>query len=292
VKTMGSTEKFCLRWNDFEANISSAFRDLKEEKDFSDVTLVCADQQVEAHKVILAACSPFFKNILGKVKHNHPLIYMKGVKFSDLEAVLSFIYHGEVNVAETDLQNFLLIAEELELKGLTRGKNSFKSDSNHPLYSKSSLQPHPSAPVLPRLAAQVSLKTSLKTEQVWSTSENENAGRAVPDERESESSQLVNTSEAPVEVVDQNVGYEDFRQEKGDDFDLNNHIEKISNGVNFGQFKCKICGNVSSQKCNLQRHLESKHFPGLFQYSCDLCEKTFNTKTKYHNHRRLHHSNK
>ena len=52
METMGSTEKFCLRWNDFEANISSAFRDLKEEKEFSDVTLVCADQQVEAHKVV------------------------------------------------------------------------------------------------------------------------------------------------------------------------------------------------------------------------------------------------
>ena len=65
---MGSGEKFCLRWNDFEANISSAFRDLKEEKDFSDVTLVCADQQVEAHKVILAASSPFFKKVLGKTQ--------------------------------------------------------------------------------------------------------------------------------------------------------------------------------------------------------------------------------
>ena len=52
LEAMVSTEKFCLRWNDFEANISSAFRDLKEEKEFSDVTLVCAGQQVEAHKVI------------------------------------------------------------------------------------------------------------------------------------------------------------------------------------------------------------------------------------------------
>ena len=61
---MGSSTKFCLRWNDFEANISSAFLDLKEEKDFADVTLVCAEGQVEAHKVILAASSPFFKKIL------------------------------------------------------------------------------------------------------------------------------------------------------------------------------------------------------------------------------------
>ena len=56
---MGSSEKFCLRWNDFEVNISSAFHELKEEKDFTDVTLACADTQVEAHKVILAASSPF-----------------------------------------------------------------------------------------------------------------------------------------------------------------------------------------------------------------------------------------
>ena len=132
---MGSTEKFCLRWNDFETNISSAFHDLKEEKDFSDVTLVCADQQVEAHRVILAASSPFFKKVLRKVQHSHPLIYMKGVKFSDLEAVLSFVYHGEVSMAEADLNSFLAVAEELEVKGLTCGKNSSEGNSNNPQQS-------------------------------------------------------------------------------------------------------------------------------------------------------------
>ena len=66
---MGSINKVGLQWNDFEANIGRAFRDLKEEKDFSDVTLVCADQQVEAHKVILAASSPFFKKVLKKIQH-------------------------------------------------------------------------------------------------------------------------------------------------------------------------------------------------------------------------------
>ena len=77
---MGSTEKFCLRWTDFEANISSAFHELKEEKNFSDVTLVCADQQVEAHRVILAACSPFLKKVVRKVQHSRPLIYMNYIQ--------------------------------------------------------------------------------------------------------------------------------------------------------------------------------------------------------------------
>ena len=62
---MASSEKFCLRWNDFESNVSTAFRDLREEKDFFDVTLACDDSsQVAAHKVILAACSPFFREVL------------------------------------------------------------------------------------------------------------------------------------------------------------------------------------------------------------------------------------
>ena len=142
---MGSNEKFCLRWNDFEANISSAFRDLKDEKDFSDVTLACADGQIEAHKVILAASSPFFKGILKKNSHIHPLIYLKGIKFSDVEAVLNFIYHGKVNIEEANLNAFLEVAEELEVKGLVQdqqGKRDYEGDSNmqQPLASKSAKQ--------------------------------------------------------------------------------------------------------------------------------------------------------
>jgi len=285
---MGSTEKFCLQWNDFEANISSAFRDLKEEKDFSDVTLVCADQQVEAHRVILAACSPFFKKVLRKVQHSHPLIYMKGVKFSDLEAVLSFVYHGEVNMAEADLNSFLAVAEELEVKGLACGRNFFEDNSNQ--QPKSHHLSQPTASALPLTPAQVSLQTPVKTEQGLSTSENNNADEALPVESESEFSQMVKTSQAPVEETDQYQGFYD--QQKGEGVDLNNYIEKVSEGVNSGRFKCNICGYVSSAKYNLQRHVESKHFPGLVEYSCDQCEKDFNTSTKYHNHRRLHHSNK
>ena len=120
---MSSSERFCLHWNDFEVNISSAFRDFKNEKDFADVTLACVDNQVEAHKVILAASSPFFKRILKKNPHSHPLIYLKGIKASDVEAVLKFIYHGEVNVEQANLQTFLEVAEDLEVKGLVPGKD-------------------------------------------------------------------------------------------------------------------------------------------------------------------------
>jgi len=117
-----SSEKFCLRWNDFESNISVAFRELRDDKDFFDVTLACDDEQISAHKVILSACSPFFRNILRRNPHQHPLLYLKGVKYTDLQSVLNFMYHGEVNVAQEELNSFLAVAEDLRVKGLTQNQ--------------------------------------------------------------------------------------------------------------------------------------------------------------------------
>jgi len=126
---MSSAEKFCLRWNDFETNISTAFKQLREDKDFFDVTLACEDEQLDAHKVVLAACSPFFRAILKRNRHEHPLLYLKGIRYTDLAAVLNFMYHGEVNVAQEDLDVFLALAQDLQIKGLTQ-KNEEEKENN------------------------------------------------------------------------------------------------------------------------------------------------------------------
>ena len=75
-----ATDKYCLRWNDFETNVSHAFNELRQEKELLDVTLACEEDQVMAHKVILSACSSFFRNILKRNPHQHPLLYLKGVR--------------------------------------------------------------------------------------------------------------------------------------------------------------------------------------------------------------------
>jgi len=116
---MATKDKFCLKWNDFESNISAAFRELREDKDFFDVTLACDDDQIQAHKVILSACSPFFRKVLRRNRHEHPLLYLKGVKYADLVSVLSFMYHGEVDISQEDLNTFLAVAQDLKVKGLT-----------------------------------------------------------------------------------------------------------------------------------------------------------------------------
>jgi len=137
-----NNEKFCLRWNDFEGNISAAFRELREDKDFFDVTIACDDEQIQAHKVILSACSPFFRNVLRRNPHQHPLLYLKGVKYTDFQAVLNFMYQGEVNVAQEELNSFLAVAEDLKVKGLTQ--NNEKSEKRkEPVSYKSSKETQP-----------------------------------------------------------------------------------------------------------------------------------------------------
>jgi len=147
-----STENFCLRWNDFESNVSGAFRDLRADSDFFDVTLGCADghssKALQAHKVILSACSSTFKQMLRdqarSSAHPHPYIFLRGVSFCDLSAVLDFMYHGEVNVAQEDLNSFLAVAEELQIKGLTQkegGEPSKKTPSQAPRPKPPTTQP-------------------------------------------------------------------------------------------------------------------------------------------------------
>jgi hypothetical protein len=96
------------------------------DSDFFDVTLATSDsgsQSLQAHKVILSACSDFFKQMLRQQSrvhaHPHPFIYLRGISYHDLLSVLDFMYHGEVNVSQENLNSFLIVAEELQVKGLT-----------------------------------------------------------------------------------------------------------------------------------------------------------------------------
>ena len=93
------SEKLCLQWNNFKETVNSAFGRLRDDKEFTDVTLACEDgQQIEAHKVILAASSPFFEKILERNKHPHPLIYLRGFKSEDFVAILDLFYFGEAKI--------------------------------------------------------------------------------------------------------------------------------------------------------------------------------------------------
>ena len=128
-QAMSISEKFSVRWKDYHENINHAFGYFGKDTDFADVTLACQDgQQFEAHKVILAASSPFFQSILKINKHSHPIIYMKGINAEDLSAIVEFLYNGETTIYPENLDTFLNLAEELKLKGLAGEEERKKTE--------------------------------------------------------------------------------------------------------------------------------------------------------------------
>ena len=110
------SEKFILKWNDFQSNVSRTFSQLRSEEEFFDVSLVSDDQKMmSAHKLVLSASSPYFKHILTTNKHSHPLLCLDGVSSAELQCVLDYIYQGEVQIYQEQLDRFLVVAQRLQL---------------------------------------------------------------------------------------------------------------------------------------------------------------------------------
>ena len=117
-------EKFCLKWNDFQDNVSKTFKKLRSTDHFYDVTLVSDDQQqMSAHKVVLASCSEYFKNVLTFNKHSNPMLCLSGVTRDDLQNMLDYIYYGEIQIYQDNLDTFLDVAQRFQLEGLMQGKD-------------------------------------------------------------------------------------------------------------------------------------------------------------------------
>ena len=114
-----ATSEFCLKWNDFQQNVSKTFSQLRQQSDLFDVTLVSSDQkQVSAHRLVLSACSEFFKNIFCSNTRSHPLLYLDGVNLAEVNLMLDYVYYGEVKVYQEYLDRFLEVANKFKLDGL------------------------------------------------------------------------------------------------------------------------------------------------------------------------------
>jgi len=90
--------------------------------DFLDVTIHCQGKQLKAHKVILSACSNTFRTILRDTSSPNPVIVLLDVEPRDVSALLDFMYNGQVDIQQDDLERFLVIAERLQIRGLTSGE--------------------------------------------------------------------------------------------------------------------------------------------------------------------------
>ena len=255
-----SSEKLCLKWNDFQDNISLGFKELRSDQEFTDVTLVCEDgQQIGAHKVVLTTSSPLFKNMLKSNRHQNPLIYMRGVKFEDLVATIDFLYCGEANVYQENLDSFLALAEELKLKGLTR-EGEQEHDAKGKVPSKSDFQeevlPHITHPSFHRREQPVTTES-----RVPFKSQNET-------ERRVSLQTTANSDELDEQIKSMMDSTENF-------------ITR-TNGRRNRAFTCKVCGK-EAEYMDVWRHIEANHLTTI-SHSCDVCGKTSRSRNGLRQH--------
>jgi len=315
---MGGSEKFCLRWNDFETNISSAFKDLRDDKDFFDVTLSCDDdEQIKAHKVILSACSPFFRNVLRRNPHPHPLLYLKSVKYTDIQAVLNFMYHGEVNVAQEELNSFLAVAEDLRVKGLTQSSNPTKPQESTSSANKTAMKQ-------PGHRNDHVEKHKLDTRPTCSkVAPDDDIVEYVPVKSEPKDGLIQHHQPTPpVEictsystappsytavstqdmVFQEQESYDDYNQYseggyvgetggnewEGNKGDISEIIVQVDPYNKKSPWNCLLCGKEFQCKGNGRRHVETMHYetPSL---TCTICGNILKNKNSYQNHMTIVH---
>ena len=247
------SEKLCLQWNDFQKNVKTAFRNLREDKYLTDVTLVCEDgRPLEAHKVILAASSPFFQKLLERNKHPHPLVYMRGLKSDDLLAIVDFLYCGEANVYQENLDSFLAIAEELQLKGLMGKMNEHVENTICDEKPESQIMAPTTKPFS---------RNGTKTFQ----------NRQITNKAETNNTVALSSHfSGDLEDLEQRV---------------QSMMEKSQNKLANGHQKadmCKVCGKEGKRNV-IKDHIEANHLEGIV-LPCNNCEKTFRCRSGLRTH--------
>ena len=231
-------------------HVNTSFANLRDDKEFADVTLVCQDgKQADAHKIILSASSPFFGGLFSRNKNPHPLIYMRGMKSEDLIAMLDFIYFGEATVFQQNLDSLLAIAEELNLKGLMG--NTKEDEVQSEKYVSKSIQTK--SMVIPKEETICSNDANLEICENLET-------------------QITN----PVVYSDE---YEEL------DVKIKSMMKRSSNLISSGREKaliCKVCGKEGVNK-NIKDHIEANHLQGLI-LQCNQCKKTYRTRKALRQH--------
>jgi len=311
-------DQFCLKWNNYQLSLTSAFKHILEEEDFVDVTLSAGGNNLKAHKVVLSACSSYFRDLLKGISlWQHPVLVLKDVRFLELQSILEFVYLGEVNVEQDRLESFLKTAELLRIKGLTDGLQSDKTDKAEKA-DKPMVKPNKekSPPRLPLLKPASILKNNNVKRPVSALSK---------DLAETLIAQVTETLEKPAksmkmdEVIipqhssDDEINYEELTEDDieedgehivvaGDPVtneDYQAHIEQFGDadsfkGIDDKEFlgplhkRCPHCQMVMLKK-NLSRHIRDQHSMDRPRSTCPICQKSYKTPDWLKDHIRRGH---
>merc|ERR1712129_189355 len=275
---MTPSETFHLKWNDFHENMATSFQDLRQEGDFTDVTLACeGNQQLQAHKVILSSSSPFFKSILRCYKSAEPLIYLRQVSYQDLASVVDFMYYGQADVQQENLNSFLALAEEFELKGLTQQNKA--EDIGQPNRPRRKIEPDV------KVITNDIKSSTLEQIESYGKTNSEKITNEVETKEEEVIEELVNMQPQEDEVYN-------YSESILNDSEIVNNanitIEELDNKVESmiqkqdKKWGCSVCGKQFSTKSVLKSHAEV-HIEGV-QHPCTTCGKTYRTRNSLKKH--------
>ena len=279
---MNDSSKLRFKWNRFEGNSCSLLRSIRDEETFKDVALACEGGQVSAHKVVLSDCSSVLKSILEKDSQHRSTIYFKGGKLTVIEALMDFVYKGEAYVAQSSINSFLLLAEDLKVKGLYERNYDGPSPKDNNNIAKKVLDDSG----LKEEKEQVESSPNIEEDELTGIRK-----LAVVKDEDMEDNYQDLFNKIQDEEPEDSLKNEESKESRDSEDDekepdrtmLLAHINKEidANGKLF--FKCDLCWKIGSKE-NILCHLERCHFPGMFTYNCQHCNKQYNNKGSLKSH--------
>ena len=273
-------EKFSFKLDEYFSDIKQVFKSIRHEDSLSDVTLVCGDEVIKAHKVVLCSASEFFRNLFRKCEKDNPVIVLKMSDLPQLSSLLDFLYEGEVEIEQDNLQTFLSTAAELRIKGLTQNDSKQDEDPDKqqiyaPFSNSSSqlLQSH-STTGSSNFLQSSDLQAFPSYEEICKVS----LGYSEP---------LLDAKDD----VASSVGSHDYQaigvghaSEDGDDNRAVSPVQDPSLSFRNGSWCCGKCGQSNRSKVSMREHMES-HLENSHTFFCSSCGKPFKTRTSMRLHK-------
>ena len=270
-------EKYHLRWQTYSDHLKSMMQELMKNEDFADVTLITEDKKhVKANINVLRACSPFFKEMLKKEKFVSPIVYLRGIQFSELEYIMQFIYLGEAIFYEDRMGEILAVAKSLEIKALC------DAGAKSPTKITQDVDSRPNDQVTDSESEDFEDQTAIFEMQYFKS-----MGEQAPLDKNAivaskkkkyNCEQCHRTYSAPGALHNHNrSAHQGVRHtcvkcdyQATNQADLTRHFQSMHEGV---KYPCDQCDYRATTQSHLTRHIHLKH--KCANYACGQCDSTF-----------------
>jgi len=265
-----ASEDFCLKWNDHHSVFFSVAEELLQQGTLADVTLATGKSSFPAHRLVLSVCSSFFRNLFSKRDPSAQgyIVYLKDVPEKHLEMLLSFMYRGEINCADSELLNFLATARGLGIKGLSE------------VHEKSQNIDDKFLP--PKKKAKVSGKRK-REEFILGDQESKHQKNKKQDQVQAEEKEeLVHVVPKIEEAEELAEELENDAEGKQEESQVGAEVTRAFNSLG-GTLECPYCPKVLASSYGLKRHALTHEKK---RYKCEYCEKLLSRKDNLIAHKR------